>query len=75
MKLVALCEPRLLVKPYGKAVVWSLPPARRIFRLDRGDVSKLREGTPQPADMTPADARQSNGADGPEVPVKEQVLP
>jgi ATP-dependent DNA helicase DinG len=51
--VVALCDPRLLVKPYGKTVVWSLPPARRIFRLDRGDVANLlAEPEEEDADAT-----------------------
>jgi ATP-dependent DNA helicase DinG len=44
--VVALCDPRLQEKQYGKTVVWSLPPARRIFRLDREDVAKLLDPEP-----------------------------
>ncbi|MBW3622304.1 MAG: hypothetical protein KY468_02720 [Armatimonadetes bacterium] len=41
--IVALCDPRLLVKPYGKTVVWSLPRAKRIFSLDGEEVERLLE--------------------------------
>ncbi len=46
--IVALCDPRLLYKPYGKTVVWSLPRARRIFTLEKGDVETLLGSTETP---------------------------
>ncbi len=52
--VVALCDPRLLVKPYGKTVVKSLPPARRIFTLNNGDVEQLLADEPAQGEAAPA---------------------